>query len=105
MTAHQLKLIKDCWEHIEYLEKSIARLEEEIHSHLQPYRTDYELLQTIPGVSEITAAALIAEIGVDMNQFPTADHLASWAGVAPGNHESAGKKKYKKGEGKLFSIF
>nr|WP_234399648.1 IS110 family transposase [Paenibacillus popilliae] len=40
-----------------------------------------------------------------MNQFPTADHLASWAGVAPGNHESAGKKKYKKGEGKLFFIF
>jgi len=96
MTAHQIKLIKDCWEHIESFEKSIARLEEEIHSHLQPYRAEYERLQTIPGVSETTAAVLIAEIGVDMNQFPTADHLASWAGVAPGNHESAGKKKHKK---------
>lgn len=96
MTAHQIRLIKDCWEHIEYLEKSIARLEEEINTHLQPYRAEYELLQTIPGVSETTAAALIAEIGVDMNQFPTADHLASWAGVAPGNHESAGKKKVQK---------
>jgi transposase len=96
MTAHQIRLIKDCWEHIEYLEKSVARLEEEIDSHLKPYREEYELLQTIPGVSQVTAAALIAEIGVDMNQFPTADHLASWAGVAPGNHESAGKKKVQK---------
>ncbi|NHN35385.1 transposase [Paenibacillus agricola] len=96
MTAHQIRLIKDCWEHIEYLEKSVARLEEEIHAHLQPYRQEYELLQTVPGISEITAAALIAEIGIDMNPFPTADHLASWAGVAPGNHESAGKKKVQK---------
>ncbi|BFH47517.1 IS110 family transposase [Paenibacillus melissococcoides] len=96
MTPHQIRLIKDCWEHIEYLEKSIARLEAEINDHLEPYRTEYELLQTIPGVSERTAAALLAEIGADMEQFPSADHLASWAGVAPGNHESAGKKKYKK---------
>ncbi len=95
ITPHQMSLIKDCWEHIEYLEKSIARLEDEIHAHLKPYRAEYELLQTIPGVSERTAAAHIAEIGVDMEQFPTADHLSSWAGVAPGNHESAGKKKYK----------
>lgn len=96
ITPHQIRLIKDCWEHIEYLEKSLARLEEEISAHLEPYREEYQLLQTIPGVSETTAAALIAEIGVDMNQFPTADHLASWAGVAPGNHESAGKKKVQK---------
>lgn len=95
MTAHQITLIKDCWEHIEYLEKSIARLEEEVNEQLQPYRAEYERWQTIPGVSEITAAALIAEIGVDMTQFPTADHLASRAGVAPSNHESAGKKAQK----------
>jgi transposase len=93
MTTHQIRLIKDCWEHIEHLEKSVARLEEDILAHLQPYREEYELLQTIPGISETTAASLIAEIGVDMNQFPSADHLASWAGVAPGNNESAGKKK------------
>lgn len=96
MTPHQISLIKDCWEHIEYLEKSITRLEDEIHVHLEPYRTEYELLQTIPGISERTAAALIAEIGVNMDQFPTADHLSSWAGVTPGNHESAGKKKAQK---------
>jgi transposase len=96
MTAHQIRLIKDCWEHIEYLEKSVARLDEEIHEHLEPYREEYNRLQTIPGVSQVTAAVLIAEIGVDMDQFPSAEHLSSWAGVAPGNHESAGKKKVQK---------
>lgn len=93
MTPHQIELIRDCWEHIEFLEKSIAHLDKKINTHLEPYRHEYELLQTIPGVSEVTAAVLIAEIGVDMEQFPSAEHLSSWAGVAPGNHESAGKKK------------
>lgn len=96
ITPHQIELIRDCWEHIEFLEKSIASLEARIDEHLQPYRTEYELLQTIPGVSEATAAVLIAEIGVNMEQFPSAEHLSSWAGVAPGNHESAGKKKVQK---------
>lgn len=93
ITPHQMELIRDCWAHIAFLEKSIASLEKKIDEHLEPYREEYELLQTIPGVSQATAAALIAEIGVDMNQFPSAEHLSSWAGVAPGNHESAGKKK------------
>jgi transposase len=93
ITPHQLELIRDCWEHIEFLEKSLDSLEEKIDAHLESYRQEYQLLQTIPGVSRVTAAALIAEIGVDMDQFPSAEHLSSWAGVAPGNHESAGKKK------------
>jgi transposase len=93
ITPHQMELIRDCWEHIEFLEKSIASLESKIDAHLEPYREQFVLLQTIPGVNEATAAAIIAEIGVDMNQFPTAEQLSSWAGVAPGNHESAGKKK------------
>ncbi len=57
------------------------------------YKEEFKLIQTIPGVSAITASSILAEIGVNMDQFPTADHLSSWAGVAPGNHESAGKKK------------
>ncbi|MGF7050441.1 transposase [Paenibacillus sp. DS2015] len=93
LNAHQMMLIRNCWEHITFLEKSISELDLEITSHLEPYKEAYKLVQTIPGVSEITASAIIAEIGVDMDQFPTEDHLASWAGVAPGNHESAGKKK------------
>lgn len=95
LTKHQIILIRNCWEHITFLEKSLTELDVEIEAHLDPYKEEFELLQTIPGVSEITAASIIAEIGVGMGQFPTADHLASWAGVAPGNHESAGKKKYK----------
>src|SRR5262249_1260157 len=52
-----------------------------------------ELLESIPGVGKWTAQTLVAEIGVDMSRFPSAKHLASWAGVCPGNHESAGKRR------------
>ncbi len=92
LNTHQMLMIRNCWEHITFLEQSIAALDAEIEAHLQPYKEAQQLIQTIPGVSEVTAAVIIAEIGVDMEQFPTAAHLASWAGVAPGNHESAGKK-------------
>lgn len=93
LTPHQMEMIRDCWDHMAYLEQSLDKLEQNIDAHLALYREEYELLQTIPGVSRATAAVLIAEIGVDMNQFPSSDHLVSWAGVAPGNNESAGKKK------------
>lgn len=93
LTPHQMLMIRNCWEHITFLEQSIAALDSDIEGHLKPYEEAQELIQTIPGISDVTAAAVIAEIGVDMEQFPTADHLASWAGVAPGNNESAGKDK------------
>ncbi|WP_268893724.1 transposase [Paenibacillus puerhi] len=60
----------------------MAALDAEIGAHLKPYEEALTLIQTIPGVSDVTASALIAEVGVDMDQFPTADHLASWAGIA-----------------------
>lgn len=60
---------------------------------LQKIDVDRELLQTIPGVGEIASAGIIAEIGTNMEQFPNEQHLASWAGMSPGNNESAGKKK------------
>jgi transposase len=90
---HQIFMIRQSWDHIEYLEKSIQKLDEKIDSYLTKYQEEVELLQTMPGVSKVTAACIIAEIGTDMTQFPTSDHLSSWAGVSPGNHESAGKKK------------
>jgi len=62
-------------------------------SSMIPFREENTLVQTIPGISKTTASAIIAEIGVNMSQFPSDAHLASWAGICPGNNESAGKKE------------
>jgi len=59
----------------------------------RPFESAVTLWQTVPGVDRVTACSLVAEIGVEMKQFPTAQHLASWAALCPGNHESAGKRK------------
>ena len=93
LTKHELFMIRQSWKHIEYLESLIQEMDERIDHLLQPYQQEVDLLMTIPGVKKETAAVIIAEIGVDMGQFPTPQHLASWAGVAPGNHENAGKRK------------
>jgi transposase len=79
-------------DHIDHLTAMIVRLEEEIEQVVAPFAEQRELLVTIPGVGPRTAAAIISEIGVDMGMFPTGAHLASWAGLCPGNHESAGKR-------------
>ncbi|MFE9319367.1 IS110 family transposase, partial [Nocardia sp. NPDC006982] len=68
-----------------------ARLTARVDRLIDPYRRQIELLATIPGVSPTTAEVILAEIGADITQFPSAGHLASWAGICPGNHESAGK--------------
>lgn len=79
--------------HIDYLEESIGDLSQEIERVMAPFSEEVELLDTIPGVDRRTAEILIAEIGVDMSRFPTAGHLASWAGMCPGNDESGGKRR------------
>jgi transposase len=79
--------------HIDFLEEAIDRLSAEIEERIAPFIRQRELLMTIPGVKQRTAEVLIAEIGVDMSAFPTPKHLASWAGVCPGNDESAGKRR------------
>lgn len=76
---------------IDSLDETIARFDEEIVKYCRPFEQAVELLDTIPGVARRTAEVIVAEIGTDMSRFATADHLASWAGVAPGNNESAGK--------------
>jgi transposase len=70
----------------------MEQLSLQIAACLAPFTAELERLDTIPGVNTRTAEVIIAEIGVDMPQFPTAKHLASWAGLCPGQHESAGKR-------------
>jgi transposase len=77
---------------IEQAEATVAKLDERIQNKLEPYRDQYRRLMQIPGVDQMGAAVIIAELGVDMSVFPSAQHVAAWAGVAPGNNESAGKR-------------
>lgn len=80
--------------HVDYLDESIADLSSQIERVIAlSSEQQVELLETIPGVDRRTAETLIAEIGVDMSRFPTAGHLASWAGMCPGNNESGGKRR------------
>ncbi len=79
--------------HIDYIDETIEHLSARIEEVIAPFSEKVELLKTIPGVDQRTAEVIVAEIGADMNQFPSAAHLASWAGICPGNNESAGKHK------------
>jgi transposase len=90
---HHAFLITQILSHLDHLETAVATLSERIEAVLAPFADAVQRLDTIPGVNQRTAEVLIAELGVDMAQFPTARHLASWAGLCPGNHESAGKHK------------
>lgn len=79
--------------HLDHLDQAIAALGEHIAEAMAPLREHLAALVRIPGVERRTAEVVVAEIGVDMARFPTARHLASWAGLCPGNNESAGKRK------------
>jgi transposase len=93
VTLHHRKTIQKSMKHLEFLEQSIADLEADMEQYFFPYQQELELLKTIPGIGEHTAKIIVAEIGVDMDVFPTEAHIFSWAGLSPGNNESAGKKK------------
>jgi transposase len=91
-TAHHAALLKELLDHIEYLETAIVRFDHRIAEACRPYADHVAHLQEIPGVDRAAAEIIVAEVGVDMSRFPTAGHLASWVGICPGNHESAGKR-------------
>jgi transposase len=90
---HQRFMLAQQLAHVDFLDAAIARVSAEVAARLEPVAEAVERLDTIPGIGRYLAEALIAEIGTDMRRFPTAGHLASWAGMCPGNHESAGKRR------------
>ena len=91
--AHHAFLLGQILAHLDYLEEAIAAVSAHIEEQLRPFAPQVERLMTIPGVQRRTAETILAEIGTDMAVFPTAGHLASWAGMCPGNDESAGKRR------------
>jgi len=88
---HQRFLLRQQLAHIDFLSAQITTLSTEIAERMHPFEELLVRLDAMPGVGRWTAEVLLAEIGTDMDRFPTARHLASWAGMCPGNHESAGK--------------
>jgi transposase len=93
VTDHHRFLLRLHLDNIEYLSCQIGKIDEEIQQKMIPFQEKSKMIQTIPGISEVNASAILAEIGVDMSQFPDEAHLSAWAGVCPGIRESAGKKK------------
>ena len=91
--AHQRFLLAEQLCHVDARDESIARLSQEIAERLRPFEAALVRLQTIPGVGRRGAEVFLAEIGAAMSRFPTARHLASWAGRCPGNYESAGRQQ------------
>jgi transposase len=90
---HQRFLLAQQLAHLDFLDAAIAAVSAEIAERLRPFAAEQARLMTIPGVGPRTAETLLAEIGPDMSRFPSAGHLASWAGMCPGNDESAGKRR------------
>lgn len=90
---HHRFLLEMQLQRIEDVEATIRALDQRIDAKLEPYREHHQRLMQIPGVDRVGAAVIIAELGVDMSVFPTVHHAAAWAGVCPGNNESAGKRK------------
>jgi transposase len=91
--THHGLLVRQLLAHIDYLDESIETLGHDIERVLSPFAEMVTRLDTIPGIDRRTAEVLIAELGVDMSVFPTDRHVASWAGLCPGQHESAGKRQ------------
>ena len=92
-TEHHKFMIRAIRTSISNIETEIDHLDKEIERRMQPFEAQIQQLCEIPGMDVTSVNELLAEIGVDMEVFPTAEHLTSWAGLAPGNNESAGKKK------------
>lgn len=89
----QRKLVRAIIDHIDDMTRRIADVDDIINGQMRDYEEAIAKLEEIPGIAKRSAQVILAEIGLDMSRFPTAGHLAAWAGLAPGNNESAGKRK------------
>jgi len=90
--AHHALLVRTILAKVDFLDQAIEELSAEIDRVIAPFGPEVDLLRTVTGIDRRAAEGIIAEIGVDMGRFPTSGHLASWAGMCPGNHESGGKR-------------
>ena len=93
ITERQCFLLRLHLRQIDALNDAVGEIDQEVDRDLGPFRQAVRLLRTIPGVSDLSAQAIVSEIGIDMSRFPTAGHLISWAGLCPRNDESAGKRR------------
>lgn len=93
MSKLQKKLVKAILDHVDDMTKRIKEMDDIVNGEMDKYEKAIIDLDDIPGIGKQSAQTILAEIGIDMSRFPTASHLASWAGLSPGNNESAGKKK------------
>lgn len=93
VTKHHRFMLRLHLDQIDALDKAIAIIDREVEVNLEPFRELIPVLTSIPGIGELAARVLLAEIGTDMSRFPTVGHLISWAGLCPGNDESAGKRR------------
>jgi transposase len=92
VNEHHRFLLNEMLDDLRHIESKMTKVEAEIEGRLRPFQDEVARLCTIPGVDRVTAWGLLAEMGLNMEQFPSAAHLASWAGMCPGNFESAGKR-------------
>jgi transposase len=93
VTRHHRFLLRLHLQQIDAINAAIGDIDQEVDAQVEPFRTAIQLLTTIPGINELSACVILAEIGRDMSRFPTAAHLMSWAGLCPKNDESAGKRR------------
>jgi transposase len=93
ITSHHRFLLGLHLEHIDSIDRAIDKTDQQIEDDLEPFRAAAKLLTSIPGVSDLAAQTIVAEIGLDMSRFPTSGHLISWAGLCPRSDESAGKRR------------
>ncbi len=93
ITRHHRFLLQLHLRQIDSTDAAIASIDEEVEANLDPFRQAVDLLKTIPGISDLSAQVIASEIGCDMERFPNADHLISWAGMCPRSDESAGKRR------------